>query len=240
MRVRPWFRAAAAAALWAASAAAVAKPPDLARVEKLVVEMTNAFRSEQGLEAAQAHAALEKAARRFAEHMASTDRYGHTADGKEPADRALAQGYEYCLVSENISYQFSSAGFRTGELATRYVEGWKGSPGHRKNMADAAATHIAVAVARSEKTGRYYAVQMFGRPKSAMVEFRITNEAREPAKYRVADKEFALAPGSARIHTQCGVEEVRLLGAREALRPRNGARFAIVREAGGRFAMRER
>jgi uncharacterized protein YkwD len=85
--------------------------------------------------------------------------------GAEPGDRATRHGYEWCQVSENISYQYTSATFATAELADRNVEGWKRSPGHRKNMVDRDDVHMAVAVARSRDTGRYYAVQMFGRPK---------------------------------------------------------------------------
>jgi uncharacterized protein YkwD len=113
-----------------------------------------------------ANPVLARTVRDFVDFMARTDRYGHEADGKQPADRARGHGYDYCLVSENIAYQYNSAGFRTAALARDFVEGWKHSPQHRKNMLEPAATQTAVAVARSEKSGRYYAVQMFGRPKS--------------------------------------------------------------------------
>lgn len=53
------------------------------------------------------------------------------------------------------------------ELASRYFEGWKKSPGHRRNMLEASVTDTAVAVARSARTGRYYAVQLFGRTAAA-------------------------------------------------------------------------
>jgi uncharacterized protein YkwD len=153
-----------AATLWPAMA--LAQRVDLSGAERLIVDATNAFRREEGLGPVKSDAALGHAARDFAEFMARTDRYGHTADGRNPGDRATGNGYGYCLVAENIAYQYNSAGFRTAELARGFVEGWKHSPGHRKNMLDPAATDTAVAVARSASSGRYYAVQMFGRPKS--------------------------------------------------------------------------
>ena len=45
------------------------------------------------------------------------------------------------------------------------VEGWERSAAHRKNMLDRDATEIGVAVAHSPRTGRYYGVQVFGRPR---------------------------------------------------------------------------
>ena len=143
------------------------RSPDIARVEKLVFEATNQFRRDQGVGPVEADARLGKAARDFARYMARTDKYGHDADGKQPADRARSHGYDYCVIAENISYQLNSAGFDAPELAGLYFEGWKRSPGHRRNMLDAEATDSAVAVARSDRTGRYYAVQMFARPRSA-------------------------------------------------------------------------
>ncbi|HEX6963848.1 MAG TPA: CAP domain-containing protein, partial [Lacipirellula sp.] len=120
---------------------------------RLIVEQTNAFRQSENLEPVAVNAELEAAAQYFAQYMARTDTYGHTADGNRPAGRATRFGYEYCLVSENIAYQYSSLGFETEELATRLTTGWKESPGHRKNMLEPAVTETGVAVAQSPNTG---------------------------------------------------------------------------------------
>jgi uncharacterized protein YkwD len=212
--------------------------PDLPAVEKLILHRSNELRRGQGLDTLATNARLESAARYFAEYMARTDRYGHHADGAGPADRATRHGYQWCQVSENISYQYTSATFGTAELAGRYVEGWKRSPGHRKNMLDRDDVHTAVAVARGEKTGRYYAVQMFGRPKSQSIEFHVTNRTRETVGYRMADRTYSLDPGSTRIHQQCATEELtlrssRATGGRKTARPEDGDRVEVVREAGG-------
>src|SRR5262245_53356957 len=94
--------------------------PDLGRTEALVRQLTNRFRADEGRAAVKVNAKLDKAARNFAEFMARTGKYGHTADGKEPSERAAEHGYDYCLVSENIAWQFSSGGFATADLARRF------------------------------------------------------------------------------------------------------------------------
>ena len=153
-------------ALLAALAPAVGASPDLGRVEAAIVESTNQFRRDEGLRTVDVDRKLARAARAFANYMADTDRYGHEVDGKKPSQRVKIQGYDYCLVSENIAYQYSSRVLSTEELGGRYFEGWKNSPGHRRNMLEPAARDTAVAVAQSA-TGYYYAVQLFGRPQSA-------------------------------------------------------------------------
>jgi hypothetical protein len=163
--------------------------------------------------------------------MARTDEYGHAADGNQPADRAQARGYKYCWVAENISYQFSSESFGTEELARRFVEGWKNSPGHRRNMVEPNAVHMANAVARSSRTGRYYGVQMFGRPRSSSIEFRVSNVAREAVRYRLGEEEFSLRTGQERVHTVCTPPVVTFVdaGSKEGrtFRPSHGERLRV-------------
>jgi uncharacterized protein YkwD len=140
--------------------------PDLAQVEKRIVEATNALRASHGRGALAAERRLENAARDFAAFMARTGKFDHDADGRQPAQRIAASGYRYCMVAENIAYEFDTRGFSTAALATRFVDDWKGSAGHRANMLNGGAVHTAVAVVRSNKTGYYYAVQLFGSPRS--------------------------------------------------------------------------
>ena len=84
MDTRPWLFVAALAC----PAMALAQRADLAGTERLVLEATNEFRREEGVGAVRPNAALAKAAQDFADYMARTDRYGHEADGRSPADRA--------------------------------------------------------------------------------------------------------------------------------------------------------
>ena len=142
-----------------------AKRADLAGTAELILQQTNRFRKEQGRDAVTADPLLTQAAADFAKFMAKTNKFGHTADGNQPKDRARQQGYDFCLIDENIACEFSSRGFTTQALASKFVKDWKHSPGHRKNMLDPDVTETGVGVAQSE-TGYYYAVQMFGRPRS--------------------------------------------------------------------------
>jgi uncharacterized protein YkwD len=202
-----------------------------------IVQLTNAFRGEQGLDAVEINPHLMEAAQYFARFMARTDKYGHAADGSRPSERASRHKYEYCLVSENIAYQFNSLGFTTEELATKFVEGWKESPGHRKNMLDPAVIDTGVAVARSDKTGYWYAVQMFGRPQSSAIEFTISNESNVDVAYSIGKRKFQLPPRYTRTHTRCRKVEVdfatQLVASDKSITPANGARYAIESQNGG-------
>ena len=172
--------------------------------------------------------------------MARTDRYCHEADGRQPSQRATAHGYGYCLVSENIAYEYSSIGFRSADLATRFVDAWKRSPGHRRNMLEPDATETAVAVAQSPRTGRYYAVQMFGRPQSMRIAFRIANRSTASLRYELGGEHYQLPPRVTRTHEQCRSEvlTLQLPGEDHATRiePRNGERYAIERD-GARYRL---
>jgi len=144
-----------------------AQAADVVAVERAIVEGTNRFRHEERLGSVRPDSQLDRTAHEFAEYLARTDRFDHEADGRTPAMRARAHGYDYCLVAENIAYQFDSRGFTTSALAHELVEGWKDSPGHRRNMLDARAVDTGVAVVQSRRSGRFYAVQMFGRRRAA-------------------------------------------------------------------------
>lgn len=129
-----------------------------------VLAATNRLRGDAGLPPLSADERLTRAAVSFARYMAQTDRYGHQADGREPAQRVEAAGYDWCMVAENIAWQYNSQGFDSATLARRLVDGWEQSPPHRSNMLDKRARQIGVATAQSERSGRHYAVQLFARP----------------------------------------------------------------------------
>ena len=220
-----------AALLGFVSALAFAEPHDPARVADLVVQETNAFRRENRLTAVETDAKLTRTAQDFAEFMARTGKFGHGADGAEPAQRARRHGYDYCMVAENLGYQYRSNGFRSaGELSGGFVKGWRESPGHRKNLLDRDATETGVAIARSPKSGRYYAVQLFGRPASMSIAFSVANESDRRIDYRIGAERYSLPRRTARTHEQCAVEALSFEG--ESLTPRNGDRFAVAGEGG--------
>ena len=173
------------------------------KASELIVAITNEFRKKHGLSRVKVDPALEKAAKYFARYMAKTNTYGHTADGKRPSDRAKRHGYDYCLVTENISYAYHSLGYEPQELAERFVTGWKESPKHRENMLDPDVTQTGVAVAQSGDSGYYYVVQMFGRPESARIEFHVVNRSGQEVVYKIGDQAFPLGPRYIRTHQRC-------------------------------------
>jgi uncharacterized protein YkwD len=236
-------RGAALACLAVAGAANSVPPPDaadVAAVSRRVVEETNAFRRSHGLAEVHVEPHLKRAADEFAAYMARSGKYGHEADGREPATRAQAAGYDYCLVLENIAYHFDSRGFRTAVLAERIEEGWEKSPPHRKNLSNPLVTHVAVATARGAN-GYYYSVQMLGLPRSASVKFEVRNESDETIRYRVGDSAYAIPARSIRTHEVCNRDPLRFehVAGGEGVVPKSHDRFLIEREA-GRLVVRRR
>lgn len=210
---------------------ATAQQPRLDEVEREIVEGSNALRQAHGQPPASPDPALTAAAREFAAYMARTDRYGHDADGSDPPERAKAQAYEACMVSENIAWQVSSTGFGTTALARGFFEGWFESPGHRRNLLAPLATETGVGVAHSAGSGRYYAVQMFGRPARLQVHFALSNHSASALRYTVDDEAFTLARGETGRHQRCQPPTLRLEAAGGAepttWQPADGAHYRI-------------
>lgn len=201
---------------------------DTAEAARRIVVSTNELRRQQDLTSTARAPQLESAAHYFADYMARTGKYGHSADGTEPAARAKRFGYDYCIVAENIAQLYSSAGVDTDELARRTFDGWQLSPGHRKNMLDPNVTETAVAVARGAQSGRYYAVQLFGRPASQSIEFKVENRAGVAVEYVLDGQTYQLPPRATSTHASCLRAELQFRG--KTLRPANGQVFSIVNE----------
>ena len=66
--------------------------PDIPQVERQVIDMTNAFRKEMRLGPLVTNAKLAAAARAYGAYLARNGAFSHTADGREPSDRAEAAG----------------------------------------------------------------------------------------------------------------------------------------------------
>ena len=177
--------------------------PDLPKVEAAIIELTNAFRQEQGLANVRANASLRKAAESFAQYLARTNAFSHTADGRQPADRAKAAGYDYCMVAENLASNLDSRGFETRQLARDAVEGWKNSPGHRKNLMQPNVTEIAVAVAKAPGQEKYLSVQMFGRPAAMRYDVRVRNASDVSVSYMLGERSFTIEGRRIVTHTEC-------------------------------------
>lgn len=204
---------------------------DTAEAARRVVVSTNEFRRQENLPLTGHAPQLASAARYFADFMARTAKYSHSADGAEPAERAKRFGYEYCIVAENIAQLYSSDGIATAELASRLFKGWQDSPEHRKNMLDPHVTETAVAVARSAKTDRYYAVQLFGRPASQSIEFKVANRAGVAVSYGFDGRTFQLPPRATITHQVCKPVTLEFRG--KTLQPTDGQQLVIVNDQNG-------
>lgn len=213
--------------------------PDLAMATSLIISRTNAFRQDGGRQPVTTNQLLTATAQDFADYMARTDRYGHTADGNQPAERAKQHGYEYCIVAENIAYQYDSTGFTSTALGNGFFAGWQQSPHHRENMLEPAVTETGVALAHSENSDYYYAVQLFGRPRSLVNEFSIRNASAATVRYAIQAETFSLPPRYTRTHQRCQPATVRLqwptAQTSVTLQPDDGAHYTITQDEAGAF-----
>jgi uncharacterized protein YkwD len=241
-----WLLLGCMALLALAPTAEAAATPDLAETVRRIVERTNQLRRAQRLPATANDAALTSAARQFAEYMARTERYGHEADGRTPAQRADAAGYAACRLTENIAFQMNSAGFTTRELADGLFEGWADSAGHRLNMLDADAVDTGVAIAYSTRSARYYAVQVFGRPMARMLRYRVQNDTERPVVYAVGERRYTLPGYTVNTHQECNADRLRLWtfgdsarAADEGLAPAADATYRIELSGGALRMSRE-
>jgi uncharacterized protein YkwD len=223
--------------------------PDLGQACDQIVAATNRFREHEGRARLKVNDELSKAAQSFAEYMADNDKYGHTADGREPADRVAQAGYDYCIVLENIAYTENPDGFTTDDLAKQLVESWQQSPPHRKNMLDPDVSDFGVGVAHSAKSGRFYAVQDYGRPKSDQTTFKIANKTDSQVKYAIDGKNFTAEPGYTMTHQSCRTPELRFewpegteadAAAKGTLHPTAGAEYVVRKSESGTFTVERR
>lgn len=216
--------------------------PNLAAVEDRIVEQTNALRKENSLPAVEPNAQLREAATYFAKYMADSGRYGHRADGHTPAQRAKEQGYDYCVVAENIAYRYRSANFDKAELANQFYTGWRDSPEHRENMLAPHVTETGVAVVQ-DADGVYLGVQMFGRPASQRIEFSVMNQSGESVRYVLQgkgdEKSYELPPRVKRTHRVCRPPSLRLMksGEDRVLSEIMGGDYVVQSSSGGTLSL---
>jgi stress response protein SCP2 len=122
-----------------------------------VVDRTNAERTRHGLRPLTVDQRLAAAAQAHSADMVRRGFFAHESpDGRQVWDRAVAAGYAYRKVAENIA-----AGQRTAE---EVVRGWMESPGHRANILDRDLTQIGVGRADGGSYGVYW-TQVFGTPR---------------------------------------------------------------------------
>jgi uncharacterized protein YkwD len=135
----------------------VPKPP-LTDDEQKLIEWTNKARAEKDLPPLAVNARLTAAARGHSANMAKKGEMSHVLDGKSPADRVKAAGYDYSYVGENIA---------VGENTPleQVFKGWMESKPHRENILKPRYREIGVGIAKNDKGETYY-TQVFGAPKT--------------------------------------------------------------------------
>lgn len=213
-------------------ALAVAEVSSLSsEVEQAIIQQTNDFRKENDLPSLEAQEQLNETAAKFAKYMAETQKYGHHADGRTPAQRVKAAGYEYCVVRENIAYRTNTGEVTASGLTEVFVDGWIDSPQHRENLLATYATQTGVAVATTDGV-TYFAVQLFGRPKSAALKLQIHNESGQ-ARVLVMEAndsvdEFEMPPRTTLTMTRCYPTTLSLEGDEVELKVTESAELTIT------------
>jgi uncharacterized protein YkwD len=145
-------------------AAAPARPASdavgLAALRREVLSEVNAERVRRGREPLGRDPALEQAAQRHAEDMLRRRYFEHESpEGRSVRDRVEDAGYSWRIVGENLA-----SGPRTPDEA---VDGWMGSPAHRRILLDRRFADLGVGYAEgggSRRPLRLW-VQVFGGPR---------------------------------------------------------------------------
>ncbi len=206
-------------------------PSMTVEVAAAIVRQTNDFREDKALDPVTVDSELEQAAIRFAEFMAKTDKYGHRADGRAPSERATAAGYDYCVVRENIAYRTNTGEVTAESLTEIFVQGWIDSPPHRENMLADYITQTGVGVATTDNV-TFYAVQLFGRPRSESIQLKIRNDSDERKVLIVEANdtrdEIEMPPRTIVKMTRCFPTTLTLEGAGGSIRMDQSEQFTIV------------
>ncbi len=205
----------------------------VSELEQAIVTQTNDLRKENGLPSISVNQKLTATASDFAEFMAESGKYGHHADGQTPAQRAKAHGYQYCVIRENIAYRTNTGEVTADSLIEVFVQGWIDSPPHRENMLADYVTETGVAVATGDDV-TYFAVQLFGRPKSAAIKLKVTNETSAVQTLVItandSEDEMQLPPRAGLTMTRCFPTTLALAGRDSEIQLSESAELKITDE----------
>lgn len=131
-------------------------------LESEIRERVNDMRKEKGVPPLRESAKATAIAREHSRAMARGHFFAHESPtGESLQDRARRAGLRYRLLGENLAQTTRGPG---RGVATRIVEGWMQSPGHRENILREGFTHTGVAAWREGE--RYYITQIFYAPLS--------------------------------------------------------------------------
>ena len=117
-----------------------------------LLNLHNLNRAQDGEKPLAINPRLMSAAQDYAEYLARTGKFSHTAEGT-PGQRESESGYKHHASGENIAVGQTSA--------AAVVKGWMNSEGHRKNILSKNFNEVGFGVAKG-KNGRIYWVTDFG------------------------------------------------------------------------------
>jgi uncharacterized YkwD family protein len=114
------------------------KPDNLNDFESQVLQLTNAERSKQGLQALSGtDSELNRVARIKSHDMSSRNYFSHTSPTYgSPFDMMKQFGIQYKSAGENIA--------KGQKTPAEVVNAWMNSPGHRQNILNNGFTHIGI------------------------------------------------------------------------------------------------
>lgn len=118
----------------------------------------NAYRALHNLEPVSLNNNLNRASQLHSDDQAAMDEASHySSDGTVLGDRALASGYQYSLVAENVA---------SGQLSwERVFVAWQESPGHNVNLLNPDVTEVGIALTYDANTGyKTFWTMMLGAP----------------------------------------------------------------------------
>lgn len=124
-----------------------------------VASLTNAERTQEGLQELQRNTLLDQAAQMKAQDMAAKGYYAHVSpDGVTPMHWVEKAGYRYLAIGENLVVNRTEA--------EQVVDAFMGSPGHRANILRKDFTEIGIGVANGVYKGKdaTFTVQIFASP----------------------------------------------------------------------------
>jgi uncharacterized protein YkwD len=125
--------------------------------------LVSSYRAEHGLGRVSVDSRLMQAAMRQARAMGERDRIGHRVAGALPG-RLAAAGYFWGATTENLG-----AGYRNLDAA---MQGWRGSPDHRKNLLNPHVTELGIAAFATPpgaKHRTYWALILAAPPPEAVI-----------------------------------------------------------------------
>lgn len=112
--------------------------PDYQLLNAAVFYLTNVERTNRGVSALPHHELLEVAAYNHSMKMATTGFFSHTntvdKSRASTEDRGHLAGIANPKFAENIAYNYPDVGSTYLQVATKLIDQWMNSPGHRSNI----------------------------------------------------------------------------------------------------------